>query len=154
MDVSHVLEMNFSKESVPAFCNTAPYGDSTIDLGTKDLDGSDLNFEDMESPDHISESDDSVVEFERKLHELMPDLHGKKDPITSEHPKGSRRSERPKKPPSRFIEEAEPPKSTKKKVSRGNNPEGTSSKHLLISDWSEYKLLNILMHLALALLIL
>lgn len=40
----------------------------------------------------------------------------------------------------RFIEEVEPPKSIKKKASRGDNLEDTSTKSLLISNWSDLQI--------------
>lgn len=65
------------------------------------------------------ESDDSVTVFEWNLRELLPGFQGGTDSEAQEQAKGPRKSKRPKKPPSRFTEEAgyltEPPKSTKKK---------------------------------------
>lgn len=62
----------------------------------------------------------------------MSDLPGDTDSMTAEQPKGTRRKERPKKPSSRFNVDAmflaEPPKSPKKKVTRGDNEESTTSK--------------------------
>lgn len=63
-----------------------------------------------------------------------------KDASISDQPKGTRRSERPRKTPSRFNEDTEPPKSTKKKVSKEEHLEGTSSKPLLISDWTDVQI--------------
>lgn len=70
----------------------------------------------------------------------MPNLHGGKNLMTSEQPMGTRRSERLKKPPSRFNEDAQPPKSTKEKATHGDNLESTSSKPLLISDGSNMQI--------------
>lgn len=102
----------------------------------KDLEGIDTQSTDGALPDHISESDASVLEFEMNLLELLPDLPVGKSSSTADQPKGTRRSGRPKKPPSRFDEKAEQPKSSKKKVSSGEALEGTSLKPLLISDCS------------------
>lgn len=64
--------------------------------------------------DCLSDSEGSSSEFERKLKTLLPDLHVENDALEVEQPLSTRRSERPKKPPSRFIENAgyvaEPPK--------------------------------------------
>lgn len=61
-------------------------------------------------------------------------------------PIDTRRSERPKKPSSRFTENAgfvaEPPKSSKKKNLKGDHLEGTKSLPLLINDWSDAQILN------------
>lgn len=74
----------------------------------------------------------------------MPDLHSDIGTTSSKHQKGTRRSERPKKPPSRYNDDAgfliEPPKSAKKKVAQGENSEGTTSIPLLMSDWSNSQL--------------
>lgn len=102
----------------------------------------------METPDSLYESDDSVSEFERNLRELMPGMIGEPEPAAEKHTKGTKRSERPKKPSSRFNEEAgyiaKPLKPTKKKPVRGDVGEGTSSKPLLISDWNNDQLDNLL----------
>lgn len=62
----------------------------------------------------------------------------------AEPPKGSRRSERQKKPSSRFNEDAgfvpEPPRSSKKKVLHDEPTEGTSNKPFLLSNWSNIQL--------------
>lgn len=76
------------------------------------------------------------------LRELLPDFPVRKHTHTSDQPRGTRRSGRPKKPPLRFDEEADPPKSAKKKVSSGVTLEGTSHKPLHISDWSNEQLAN------------
>lgn len=97
-----------------------------------------------ESPTSSAESEDSVSDFERKLRVLLPDLPGAADDSTVDQPKGYRRSERPKKPSSRFNEDAgfvnEPPKSSKKKAAvRGDTAEGIS-KPLLLSDWYDVQI--------------
>lgn len=82
----------------------------------------------METLDSLYESDDSVSEFERNLRELMPNLLRGSKSVIAEQPRSTQRSESPKKHSSRFNEEAgyivEPPKSTKKKVSRDDIEEG------------------------------
>lgn len=93
------------------------------------------------SSDSTYESDESISEFEKNLRDLLPDLPGGSDRALS-----TRRSERKKKPSSRFTEEAgyvaEPPRSTKKKAIRGDIGEGTSSKPCLISDWNDVQLVK------------
>lgn len=97
-----------------------------------------------EIPKCISESDDSISEFEMNLRKLMPSLLGEPGESNTKESKGTRCSERMKKPYSRFNEEAsflaEPPKSTKKKIPQGESSEGTTSKLLLISDWTNAQL--------------
>lgn len=92
------------------------------------------------------DSEDSVSEFERNLRELLPNFQGSSSTGITEFPKGSRRSERHKKPSTRFNEDAgylpEPPRSTKKKLAQDEALEGTQSKPLLISDWSNAQLVN------------
>lgn len=96
-----------------------------------------------ESPDH---SFDSVLssDFERNMRKLLPDLQRGSDASEMKHSQRARRSERPKKPSSRFTEDAgfvaEPPHSVKKKVTRNGPEEGMTSKPLLISDWSNAQL--------------
>lgn len=100
-------------------------------MDSKEVEGCETQAVDLDSPDHSSESDDSMENL-KKSPELLPDLPMEKDASISDQPKGTRRSERPRKPPSRFNEDTEPPKSTKKKVSKEEHLEGTSSKPLLI----------------------
>lgn len=57
---------------------------------------------DKVSPYNIFDPNDWMSKFERNLRELIPDLHGGNDSTASEQPKGTRRSERLKKPSSRF----------------------------------------------------
>lgn len=96
------------------------------------------------SSDGDDESDDSVTKFERNLKELLPGLQGGSPTGGKDPPKGSRRSERQKKPSSRFNTEAgflpEPPRSSKKRAPSDGVNEGTSSKPLLISDWTDAQL--------------
>lgn len=102
----------------------------------KGVDSNDPNVSESEDIEEVYASDDS----RRSLKELLPGLKGGSSP-TSEVPKGVRKSERQKKPSSRWNEEAgfwaEPPRSTKKKVLRDEPSEGTPSMPLLISDWSK-----------------
>lgn len=76
----------------------------------KVLEGDDTQSAQLVSHDTDLDSDDSMSEFERNLKELMPDLHSGIETRT----KGTRKSERPKRPSSRFNEEAgflaKPPK--------------------------------------------
>lgn len=92
----------------------------------------------------MSNSDNSISEFERNFWVLLPDLHDGTKLITSEQPQGTRRNRRPKKPSSRFNEDArflaEPPKSAKKNVLKGDILEDTATKPLLISNWSDVKI--------------
>lgn len=95
----------------------------------------------LESPDRISDSDDSSSEFKRNLTKLLRDLRGGFDLNSTKQPMGTRRSERPKKPSSRCNEDAgyvaEPQRSAKKKVLRGDIRKGTTSKPLLLSDYCD-----------------
>lgn len=97
-----------------------------------------------DSPDSFSESDDPISEFEMNLRKLMLGLLRDPEARTVSQQKGTRRSERIKKPSSRFNEEAgyiaEPPKSAKKRAPHDTAEEGTASKPLLISDWSNAQL--------------
>lgn len=99
-----------------------------------------------ESEDRVEEyaSDESIYEFERSMKELLPGLKVGDSSPTKEVPKSLRKSERHKKPSSRWNEEAgfvaEPPRSTKKKVMSEDSSEGTLSKPLSISDWSNVQL--------------
>ncbi|XP_039121679.1 uncharacterized protein LOC120258373 [Dioscorea cayenensis subsp. rotundata] len=72
-------------------------------------------------------SDDSIYEFERSIKELLPGMKEGSSSPTNHAPKGVRKSDRPKKPSSRWTEEAgyvaEPPRSTKKKVTRDDASE-------------------------------
>lgn len=92
------------------------------------------------------ESGDSISEFEMNLRVLLPNLHGRSESVTRGQTRTTRKSEKKKKPSSRFNEEAsfitEPPRSTKKKVMKGDDREGTSSKPCLISDWNNVQLAN------------
>lgn len=113
---------------------------SPTDLEHHDLGGTGSQSMVKESPSNSAESEDSVSVFERELRVLLPDLPCAAEEATAEQRIGTRRSERPKKPSSRFTEDAgfvaEPPKSTKKKMTpRGDTVEGTSNP-LLLSDWS------------------
>ncbi|XP_039138075.1 uncharacterized protein LOC120275526 [Dioscorea cayenensis subsp. rotundata] len=79
------------------------------------------------------DSDDSVSEFARNLRELLPGLQVSSSAGGKEPPVGSRRSERQKKPSSRFNAEAgfipEPPRSTKKKtVQEGVTEDGAKAR--------------------------
>lgn len=82
------------------------------------------------------ESDDSISEFERKLRVLLPDMNGRSDDVAVEKSRGTRNSERKKKPSSRLNEEAgfiaEPPRLSKKKVLPGNDEKNTSLKRSLL----------------------
>lgn len=62
---------------------------------------------------------------------MLPDIPVGKSSLTSNQPKCTRRSGRPKKP-----------KSSKEKVLRGDVLEGTSLKPLLILDWSNVQITN------------
>lgn len=117
----------------------------------KDLEGLDTQSPNGASPDHISESNYLVFEFEKNLSQLMLDLPRGKSSSTSDQPKCTRRGGRPKKPPSWFDEETEPPKSSKKKASRGDALECTSlRKHLSLFRISPMcKLLIIVVHVVL-----
>lgn len=90
------------------------------------------------------DSDDSVSEFERNLHELMLRLKGSSSSRCLDQPKLSRRSERHKKLSSRFNEDEgfipKLPRSSKKKQHQEENSEGTSSNPLGISNWSSLQL--------------
>lgn len=113
----------------------APIDDNQHDLG-----GTGSQSRVRESPTSSAKSEDSVPVFERKLRILLLDLPCTVEESTADQPKSTCRSERPKKPSSRFTADAsfvaELPKSTKKKVTpRGDTAEGTS-KPLLLSDWS------------------
>lgn len=74
----------------------------------------------------------------------MPDLLEGFKVDTSMQPKGTRRSERRKKPSSHFKEKAgfivQRSDRTKKKALRWDAEEGTTSKPLLISDWTNTQL--------------
>lgn len=58
----------------------------------KDGEDSNSHLVEIASPDHMSESDDFMTEFERNLQILIPDLNSDKDSIASKLPKGIRRS--------------------------------------------------------------
>lgn len=85
-------------------------------------------------------SDDSVTEFERNLRELLPDLKESSSSGGLATPRGSRGSERQKRPSTRFNEESgfvpEPPRSTKKKMPLEESTEGMISNPYLITDWT------------------
>lgn len=94
----------------------------------------------------LSDSEGYITEFERNLKTLLPDLQVGTEAAEVDIPIGTRRSERPKKPSSRFTENAgfvaKPPKSSKKKNLKGDHLEGTKSLPLLINDWSDAQILN------------
>lgn len=93
-----------------------------------------------DSQGETSEPDDSVDDFEHKLREILPSLQEDNSLASLEQPKGTRTSERKKKPSSKWNEDAgflaELPKSTKIKAVRGGTGEGMPIKPLLISEWS------------------
>lgn len=110
-------------------------GDDHEDLG-----------EEQDVADHDGNSienrltDDSDTDFEIKIKRLLHS--GQIEDVTQ----NTRRSERMKKPSSRWNEEAgfisQPPRSAKKKGTSTSPPEGTSSNHLLINDWTDIQLHN------------
>lgn len=75
----------------------------------------------------------------------MPGLQEENSLVPMEQPKGTRKSKRQKEPSSKWNDDSSflvgPPKLSKKNVVRGGNGEGTSSKPLLISDWSNAQIL-------------
>lgn len=58
------------------------------------------------SPDMDIDSDDSMSEFERNIRKLLPDLQRGQESSVNRQSTGIRKSERQKKPSSRFTEEA------------------------------------------------
>ncbi|KAH7690551.1 Zinc finger CCHC-type protein [Dioscorea alata] len=98
--------------------------------------------QEVEDPTPVTslDSDDHASDFDRNLQALLTDFQGGQVASAVVPPSGTRRSDRPKKPPSRFNEDAgylsDLPKSTKKKSTRMETPGGTPAKPLLISEWS------------------
>lgn len=88
-----------------------------------------------DSQDEDLDSDDSVTEFERHIRELMPSLKEDNDPVLLKQAKGTKKSERQKKPSTKWTKDAgfvaEPPKSIKKKLAQVGTVEGTFSNHCL-----------------------
>lgn len=84
--------------------------------------------------------EDSESDFEVKVRRL---LHSGQ---TEDPTQGTRRSERRKKPSSRWNEEAgflpQPPRSSKKKGNSSTTPEGTIPNPLLFNDWNDLQLIN------------
>lgn len=131
------LEGGWVLAPVIAHTEVAIYNDSAV-LSEKE--GSETGNANVVSPEVDKDSDDSVSEFERNLRELLPDLPGSRSSSATGQTQGTRKSERQKKPLLRFNEDtgcsAEPPKLTKKKGAGAEGVRGTSSKPLLISDWT------------------
>lgn len=92
------------------------------------------------------DSDDFVSAFERTIRKLFPGMDAESNLAHPETTSIAKRSELQKKQSSRWNEDdgfvAEPHRSTKKKSSYGDLVEGTSSKPLLLSDWSNVQLLE------------
>lgn len=106
----------------------------------------DSHVSESEDRDEEYESDEPIYEFERSIRELLPGLkEGESSPPT-DVAKGVRKSERHKKPSSRWNEEAgfvaEPPRSTKMKVILEDPSEGAPSLPLAISDWSNSQIIS------------
>lgn len=118
-----------------------PNGDELLYDGEGD-DGSKARSTDAISQGVDVESDDSITDFERNLRVLLPGFQGGN--TEQELAVGTRKSERPKKPSSRFTEDAgyltEPPKSTKKKGTGGEKDKSNYSKPLFISEWSNVQI--------------
>lgn len=97
-------------------------------------------------PEVDYESDESESEFEKSIRSMLPGLHS--GPLEDQQPlpPGARRSERQKKPSSRWNEDAgfvlEPPRSIKKKCTHDELREGISSNPLLLNDWTDAQLLS------------
>lgn len=106
----------------------------------------DLQSEEKLSTEGEEDLDDSVSKFERNLQEMLPGLQGSSSSGGNEPLKGCRRSERQKKPSSRFNSEAgfvpELPRSTKKKMVQEEATKGTFSKPLFFSDWTNAQLVS------------
>lgn len=88
------------------------------------------------SSDLEGDSDESASKFERNFRELMLGFQSSSQSGHRDRPMGSRRSERQKKPTSRFNEEVgfipERPRSTKKKILQEGSSKGIISKPLLL----------------------
>lgn len=129
---------------VPVLAQEDAGGRSGTDLMSEGDEGSDERPTDDVSLGVKVESDDLASEFERNLRELLPGLQGGLEASGQRQATGLRKSERSKKPSSRFTEDAgyltEPPKLTKKKGTVTEEVQGTSSKPLLISDWSNVQI--------------
>lgn len=98
------------------------------------------------SPVDDFESNDSVCEFKSNLRKLLPGLQESSYVVRPGQVKGTRRSARQKKPPTKWNEDArfvaEPPRSVKKISVREGTSEGMPSTPLLISDWSDAQISN------------
>ncbi|KAH7689328.1 Zinc finger CCHC-type protein [Dioscorea alata] len=85
-------------------------------------------------------TDESETDFEKSIRALLPGLDSENVQELPPANTGARRSERQRKPSSRWTEDAgfipEPPRSAKKKDTRDELREGTSSNPLLINDWT------------------
>lgn len=97
-------------------------------------------------PEIDSGTDDSESEFDKTIRLMLPGLCSGPSEDQQPLPPGARRSERQKKPSSRWNEDAgfvpEPPRSVKKKCTRDELREGTASKPLCLNDWTDAQLLS------------
>lgn len=105
-----------------------------------------VNVVETEDLDEEYGSDESITEFERSLKDMLPGLKVGNSTSVTGSALGTRKSERSKKPSTRWNEETgfvvEPPRSTKKRVSRDDSSEGMPPKPLLISDWSNSQIVS------------
>lgn len=130
---------------VPASSPTNEGGNSGADLTIEGV-VSDTRSSYSLSPKMDIDSDNSVTEFERNIRKLLPCLHEESNTSKIGQSTGTKKSERQKKPSSRFNEEVgylvEIPKSAKKKRAGGDGDKGTNAKPLLIADWSDVQIVK------------
>lgn len=108
--------------------------------------GGDSHVSELEDRVEEFASDESSYEFERSIRELLPGLKEGESSLSTVVPKGVRKSERHKKPSSRWNKEAgfvpEPPRSTKKKGLCEDASAGTPSVPLALADWSNAQIVK------------